>query len=185
MQKPKVKPALILLSDLWGEEKSDWVENYKMALREYFDIECYDSCVLGDVRTTGYDEKHIHDQFVNSGIEMAVEKLVLQVPDAPYILGFSVGGVIAWKAALAGIKAKRIFAVSSTRLRYETQKPSGLVELFYGENDLYTPTRKWFQQMGITQKLYKDADHEFYKKPAIAEDICNRIISSLKRDRPQ
>ena len=48
MQQSKVehKPVLILLSDLWGEEKSGWIENYGRILNNHFEIKYYDSCGL-------------------------------------------------------------------------------------------------------------------------------------------
>jgi hypothetical protein len=33
-----MKPRLIILSDLWGKEKSDWVSNYVALLKDMFEI---------------------------------------------------------------------------------------------------------------------------------------------------
>ena len=56
---------------------------------------------------------------MNSGIEIAVQTLLNKEKGEIKILAFSVGGTIAWKAALKGLKVSDLVAVSSNRLRYE------------------------------------------------------------------
>ncbi len=182
MKNNNEKSRIILLSDLWGIEKSDWITYYRTALERYFEIIYYDSCELGNVDKSDYSEEKLHHQFVHGGIETATKNLLLKANDAKNILGFSVGGSIAWKAVLSGLKAENIFTLSSTRLRYETQKPSAIIELFFGEEDTHKPNTDWFQKMGISEIFYKNEGHELYKKKEIAEDICNRIIRQFKLD---
>lgn len=38
---------LILLSDLWGKEKPNWILQYTIVLEKYFDVKYYDCCELG------------------------------------------------------------------------------------------------------------------------------------------
>lgn len=89
------KPRLLLLSDLWGKEKSDWVCFYTDILKERFELKYYDFCELGNVDKTIYSEENLHQQFVNGGIEIAVEKLSQEETATINILGFSIGGLIA------------------------------------------------------------------------------------------
>ena len=69
------KPRLLLLSDLWGKEQSEWIILYTEILEQHFELKYYDCCELGNVDKTIYSEENLHQQFVNGGIEIAVEKL--------------------------------------------------------------------------------------------------------------
>lgn len=170
------KPRLIILSDLWGKEKSDWMTYYLAALENSFDIKYYDVCVLGDVDKSKYEEANLHAQFVAGGIENAVKNLEEEEKESICVLGFSIGGSIAWKASLAGLKVQNLFAVCSTRLRYEAEKPSASIQLFYGENDAYQPDIDWLKKMDLKPIKYSNEGHECYQKKEIAEAICKVII---------
>lgn len=152
---------LIVLTDLWGIEKFDWFINYKEQLK--LETVVYDSCDLGNVDKSAYKEANLHQQFVSGGIELAVEKLLEKEKGEVNVLAFSIGGTIAWKAILKGLKVNKLFAVSATRLRYETEKPNCKIHLFYGEKDEFKPNKKWFQQFEIEQKEIKNKGHEVYK----------------------
>ena len=67
---------LVILSDLWGKKKSDWVNNYIAILKDFFDIDFYDCCDLGKIDKAEMIEENLHQQFVNNGIETAVETLI-------------------------------------------------------------------------------------------------------------
>jgi hypothetical protein len=49
-----MKPKLIMLSDLWGKEKSEWITDYVAVLESKFEIMFYDCCELGGVDKTIY-----------------------------------------------------------------------------------------------------------------------------------
>lgn len=164
---------LIVLTDLWGAEKFDWFVNYQEQLKEATVI--YDSCKLADVDTTVYEEFNLHSQFVDGGVDKAVTKLLEKEKNEVNILAFSIGGTIAWKAILKGLKVNNLFAVSATRLRYETEKPNCNIHLFYGGEDAFKPTKKWFQQLGIVQKEIKNKGHEVYKENAFSNTIVPMI----------
>lgn len=115
---------------------------------------------------------------MSGGADNAVAQLLRLEHVSDTILGFSVGGYIAWKACLQGLNTQRLFAVSSTRLRDETAKPPIEIELFYGQNDRFSPNKKWFEKMKLQQCCYPFEEHEMYWKPEIAQDICNRIIKN-------
>lgn len=173
----KNKQRIIILSDLWGEEKSDWIIHYSSILEKYFEVKYYDSSILGGIDKSDYSEKKLHHQFVTGGIEKAIETILKKEKQTTIILGFSVGGYIGWKACISGLKCQNIFAISSTRLRYETQKPSTKIELIYGEDDGDKPDESWFENLELKMNFIKNEEHEFYRKKEIAEMICKMIIT--------
>ena len=171
MSNPNLKPKLIILSDLWGIEKSCWVDYYIENLGNRYTIKYYDCCELGEIDKTTYTEQGLHDQFITGGIERALINLLANEKEALSILAFSIGGVIAWKAGLQGLEIKSLVAVSSTRLRYETEKITGEIALVFGENDLNKPSDDWFKRMNIRKYIFKDEGHELYRKPEFAQRI--------------
>ena len=170
------KQKLLLISDLWGREKSEWIIHYTSILEHHFELKFYDSCELGAVNKISYTSESLHNQFINGGIEKAVANLILKEKENVSVLGFSIGGTIAWKAGLSGLKIDNLIAVSSTRLRYETEKPLTKVKLFYGEKDSYRPDNMWVQKMNQDVKLFLNEDHECYTSKEIAERICKKIL---------
>lgn len=171
-----MKPRLIVLSDLWGKEKSFWVSDYIQLLNDKFEIQHYDCCELGEIDKTNYTEENLHNQFINGGIEKAVTNLLKTEKNQIDILAFSIGGTIAWKAALMGLNVRSLFAVSSTRLRYEDEIPNGAIKLYYGENDSNKPSNDWFEKHSIDFEIIKNKEHDFYTKNDSSTLICNEIL---------
>jgi pimeloyl-ACP methyl ester carboxylesterase len=171
-----MKPRLIILSDLWGKEKSNWVAGYIQLLNDKFEIQYYDCCGLGEIDKTNYTEENLHNQFINGGIEKAVTNLLKTEKNQIDILAFSIGGTIAWKAALMGLNVRSLFAVSSTRLRYEDKIPNGAIKLYYGENDRNKPSNDWFEKHSIDFEIIKNKEHDFYTKNDSSTLICNEIL---------
>lgn len=167
-----MKPKLIILSDLWGKEKSEWLKNYIKILNFEFEIQFYDSCDLGKVNKSDYSEKSLHSQFVNGGIEKAAKKLLELERERINVLAFSIGGTIAWKANLMGLKIDNFYAVSSTRLRYETVKTNCHTKLFFGEKDEYKPNTKWFSNFGVKHEIIVNKGHKMYSDIDCIEKIC-------------
>ena len=172
-----MKKRLIILSDIWGIKNSNWIAQYTEILKEHFEIQLYDSCELGGVNIEYTTQELIHQQFIQFGIDKAVENLIQKEDSSVSILAFSIGGTIAWKATLKGLKTDHIYALSSTRLRFETQKPNTKIELFFAENDSNKPNKNWFSQLKIDDQLYQNKKHEFYKEKEVAITICQQIIS--------
>lgn len=171
-----MKNRLIILSDLWGTKNSDWITQYSNVLKEHFDIQFYDCCELGEVNIENANQEFIHQQFIQFGIDKAVTNLIKREQNPVSVLAFSIGGTIAWKAALKGLQPKSIFALSSTRLRFETQKANAKIKLYFGENDSSKPDESWFSQLNIDYESYKDKTHEFYKEKEVAQAICRQIF---------
>lgn len=173
------KPILIILSDLWGEKQSDWIKYYTKYLKKNFEITYYDCCELGALNQEDYTERSLHHQFVNGGIEDAIANLILKEKRAINILAFSIGGFIGWKASLLGLHTQSIFAVSTTRLRLEFEKPNCKIELFYGENDPNKPEDNWFEQLNIRKQIIPNEKHNFYQNKEFARWLSNKIIKTL------
>lgn len=174
-----MKPRLIIISDLWGKEKSNWVSDYVELLKDKFEIQYYDCCDLGGIDKTDYTEENLHSQFVNGGIEMAVENLLKAEKNQINILAFSVGGTIAWKAALKGLNTNSLLAVSSTRLRYETKVPDCNIRLYFGERDSSKPDKDWFEKHAIDFEILKNKEHDFYTEKDCTTSICNEILTQI------
>ena len=174
-----MKPRLIILSDLFGEKKSGWKQKYITSLEPYFEIKYYDCCELGNIDKYDFTEKTLHEQYLKTGVELAVEKIIEKEKELVNVLAFSIGGVIAWKAALKGLKIRNLFAVSSTRLRHETKKPAGDIFLYFGENDYFVPERSWFEELDVNSTLLPFKDHNMYRESDCASTVCKKIISKL------
>ena len=171
-----MKPRLIILSDLWGKEKAEWISNYIELLKDKFEIQYYDCCELGEIDKTNYTEENLHSQFVNGGIEKAVKNLLNTEKNQIDVLAFSIGGTIACKASLKGLNVRNLFVVSSTRLRYENEIPNGTIKLYYGENDSNKPDNNWFEKHSIDFEIIKNKEHDFYTEKEFADSICIEIL---------
>lgn len=166
---------LAVISDLWGVRRSQWWRYYVENLSDSFDVAFYDACALGQIDLSNYTEEALHQQFINGGIDKAVENLLKIETQPDAVLGFSIGGYIAFKSLQNGLKTNTLFAVSSSRLRKETDCPKAQIQLFYGENDLYKPSAEWFAQMNLTPHIFKGEPHDFYQKEKIATQICDFV----------
>ncbi len=173
------KQRLILISDIWGKKNSEWINFYIDILGQHFEVVFYDSCDLGNIDKSEHLEEKLHQKFINGGVEKAVERILQLEKEQINILGFSIGGYIAWKACLLGLNAKNLFAISSTRLRYEIYKPETNVQLFYGENDSFKPDQNWFKKIGLGENIVLNESHGLYKEKQFAQKICNLILNQI------
>ena len=171
-----MKKRLIILSDLWGFEEAVWMHSYQKILNPHFEIEYFDSRMLVDLDLSDNSEGLIHARFVNGGIDRGVYKLGLQEKETIIVLAFSVGGVIAWKAGLKGLNISTLYAISSTRLRYEKEKPDCKCILYFGANDRYKPDVEWFRDLELDLNLIPDQEHELYQDEEFAKNLCRKII---------
>lgn len=171
---------LVILSDIWGLRDSAWIKPYIENLKGNFDIQYYDCCELGEINTELSQIAQIHQEFLAHGIETAIHNLLLKEKEELYILGFSIGGLIAWKAALVGLNAKYICAISSTRLRYESLKPEGAIDLIFADNDTSKPTDAWFESLSLDRKIYKNEGHDFYRDEEMSKKLIDHILLRTK-----
>jgi len=174
-----LKQKLLIFSDLWGTKKATYLPQYTDLLQPKYDIQFVDCCQLGQVDTSNYTQDNLHQQFINGGIDLAVENLLKNHPQTVDILAFSIGSTIAWKANLAGLKVQKFHAISATRLRYETIKPASQIRLIYGALDAYRPDEKWFKDLEIIDYcIFEHEGHELYQKPRIIQQICQQCLTS-------
>lgn len=171
-----IREKLIILSDLFGKEKSDWISVYYKLLSDKYDIFYIDSKTLGEITLSTRNKEDIHCLFIKEGIDIAVNNLITQHTEKINILAFSIGGTIAWKAILKGLNTTNFWALSSTRLRYETKTPKCKTTLFYGENDTHKPDANWFKNLKIRPVFLKNQNHNMYSNPKVINAICNTIL---------
>ncbi|MEL1255794.1 alpha/beta hydrolase [Flavobacterium sp. DGU38] len=171
-----MKPRLLILSDLFGGKNPEWVQLYAEILQSKFDIQYYDVRELANISLERVTESDIHNQFLNGGIEKAVESLLKLEKEKVTILGFSIGGTIAWKAALKGLKVSHLIAVSSTRLRFENKIPDCKINLYFGQEDLKAPGSVWFSDLKISNHFFEKQGHQLYLEKENALIICNNLL---------
>ena len=159
--------------------KSDWWQLYTDLLSPYYKVRWYDSCSLAQVKLTPFTQEHLHQQFINGGIDLAVATLLengLQQSGPPTILAFSIGGTIAWKAVQAGLAAEQFYAVSATRLRYERESLPIEGCLWYGGEDAYRPNTEWLSQQRLSSDILVGGEHECYRDVEVAQHVSELII---------
>lgn len=93
-----------------------------------------------------------------------------------HILAFSIGGTIAWNFGLKSNNIESLICVSSTRLRNETERPLGDIELYFWENDEYKPSAEWLETMKLKFEVFADKGHTVYCETEFAEKLSEKII---------
>ena len=168
------KPKLIILSDIFDATEEAWMGMYRKQLSPFFEIVEYDSRQLAGILPCPQEE--VHQRFVNAGIEDATQRLSLLEEKVYAVLGFSVGGTIAWRYALENPHCSSLYLISATGLRNETVRPTSAISLCYGEHESSGPNLAWFDTLGIAPKIFKNEFHECYKNEAVITQLCQTII---------
>lgn len=177
-----MKQQIIVISDMWGKKHWGWLDLYRNALEEKFDVQYYDACTIAMIDTETYNEENLHAQFVNGGIDNAVNFLLNNIKQTSQVLAFSVGGTIAWKAALLGMPVEQLYLVSASRLRYETKRPNVPIHTFYGAKDVYKPKPIWFKALDVANYEFVDFGHQLYKHSNCAIKIIDYIVGNSYND---
>lgn len=173
-----MKKQLLILSDLWGAQKATYLPHYTSLLQSKYEVEFLDCCEIGQIKTLSYVQENLHQQFISRGIDLAVAYLLKNYQKEVDILAFSIGGTIAWKASLAGLKVQNLWAISATRLRYETEKPSSQISLIYGALDAYRPDDNWFKNLDIQNcTIFEKEGHDLYQKNKRITSLCKIILA--------
>jgi len=177
---------LVVLSDMWGVKKGQWITSYLGYLQQYFDIVFYDCQQLANVSLTVNSKENLHSEFVNGGIDTAVAHLLKKEQTVKsHYLAFSTGGTIAWKAALQGLPVKSLQIVSATRLRYETACPDCEIDLIYGGSDPFRPSDTWFSELQITPEIVENFGHELYTDEKIINKVCKTLLDKVTKKQEQ
>lgn len=175
MNKKLQKPELIILSDLQGLEGNQWINLYLKELKNEFKIFLYDSCKLAEINRLIVDKEHRHREFIKGGIVKAVSNLMGEKHHNSFIMGFSIGGTIAWKATQSGMPNKALYAISATRLRYEHSRPKTHIQLYYGGSDPFKPSAKWLDTFALTPQII-EGNHEFYRHENAKKQIVSDVL---------
>lgn len=175
-----MKKKLVIISDIYGLAQAQWLELYIEILSPYFTIRVYDAKKLAEIDPALTPIEEVHHAFVTHGLARAKQSLQQLESEEIFVLGFSIGGVIAWQSALQQLSASKLYLVSSTRLRKETKKPEVEIKLFFGERDHYKPNDKWFKDLQLQPIIYSGEEHELYKKPKFCALICQLLIEKGK-----
>lgn len=174
MGKAPIK-KLILLSDIEGLKNSKWMNEYEEVLSKEFEVVKLCSLKLAGINPDQIKET-IHEAFVNGGIDKASKALAEYNAQIYTVLGFSIGGVIAWRSGLNGLRMNTFYGVSSTRLRKESVKPIGELKLIYGELDPHKPTDDWYHKMETIPRILPGQTHDFYKESEFIKSFASQII---------
>jgi len=122
-----------------------------------------------------YEEENLHKQFLDFGIDNAISNLIRIEKEAKIYITVSIGGVLAWKAAMAGLPIKQLIAVSPTRLREESENPDCDFQLYFGKEDPNKPDLIWLEAFAKNRYKLLDGDHHIYND----KDIVTQILSSF------
>lgn len=172
---------LIVISDMWGAKKGLWITSYFGYLQPFFDITFYDSQQLANLDLLVNSEKNLHDAFVEGGLDTAVAHLMKKEKEPCHYLAFSMGGSIAWKAALKGLPMKSLYAVSATRLRMEEEKPEVPTTLIYGDMDVNRPSIEWSTKLGLHRQDINKFGHELYTDDQIIKKVSLDLFESVNK----
>lgn len=175
-----MKKRLLILSDLWGFENSSYWQDYTQALEQDYHIKHYDVAALAAIDASEKEQEKRHQAFVNGGIDRAIEQLLQSEQQSCEVLAFSIGGTIAWRAALQSLKLVQLYAASATRLRYEQQRPACPIELIYGAEDPYRPSAAWAKALGVQIDTIANKTHELYQEADCIQMICERIKANRR-----
>lgn len=168
------KPSLVILSDIFGASSDTWMDEYRNLLSPYLEIIEYDSRILAEISDDNLEK--VHAEFIHGGIERAVQNLLRLESRSSMILGFSIGGTIAWKFALENKHVESIHCVSATRLRKEENKPASEINLYFGEFETNGPSEIWFNKLAIVPAIFDNETHECYKSIKPTREVCSKML---------
>lgn len=174
-----MKEKLVILSDLWGLKKAGYLSKLVDILETHYEIQVLDSIKLAGIDQRVYTKESLHRQFVQGGIDRASNRLKELLIEPASIIAFSVGGVIAWKAALNVRTVNHLVCISSTRLRLEDSKPNCSVDLIFGEKDEHRPNDSWFKRLGLNPREILNAGHDFYRSTSDISFLIPDLIKQI------
>ncbi len=170
---------LVILSDMWGSKRGLWITSYLGYLQQYFDIVFYDCQQLANVDVTINTAEFIHNEFENGGVEIAAKHLLRRETISSHYLAFGIGGTIAYKAALQGLPAKSLYAISSSGIISEKKYLSCPVKMIFGQYDENRPSNEWTEKMGLKMEVVSSFGHELYTDEKIIKKICQELLGKV------
>lgn len=176
---------LVIVSDMWGARKGLWITSYLGYLQQYFDITFYDSQQLANLDLAVNSEENIQNAFVHGGIDTAVAHLLKKEQQPCHYLAFSTGGTIVWNAAKKGLPVRSLYAVSSTRIRTQNNKPDAPVTLLYGANDTFRPEDAWADALGVDMEIVPNYGHAMYSDEKVITKVCMDLLQQVREEMPE
>ncbi|HET8735542.1 MAG TPA: hypothetical protein VFM69_02980 [Pricia sp.] len=170
---------LVIVSDMWGVKKGLWITSYLAYLQQHFDITFYDSQQLAHLEVLIHSEENIHRAFSDGGIDTAAAHLLKKEREPAHYLGFSTGGVIAWKANLLGLPMKSLYTVSATRIRSETKAPNCPTIALFGDGDIYRPKSEWYDKTQVKGELVRGFGHAMYTDEKVIQKVCLDLLRPI------
>ncbi len=168
---------LLIISDLYGYQDCHWIDMYINQLESSFSIKLIDAPEIAEVDSSSKEKSIMHQQFLQYGINHAVTKLKDMIDKEDTILGFSIGGYLAYLALTKGAVAKQLIAISPTRVRQEERSPACATHLIFGQQDPFIPSESWLKKSPCTITIKQDAGHELYKETKHAFTICQALAA--------
>ncbi len=167
------KTILFILSDIHGNILQDWIQGYVASLSPFFQVKLFDCRELAGISNS--EPSRVHAEFLNGGIDRAISNLEALDDQPTAILGFSIGGTIAWKFALRN-QVQSLHLVSATRIRKEVEKPMSTITLYFGDQEEHGPNTDWFNTMNVSPVILRGEGHECYRNKRIQELVCGDMI---------
>ena len=176
---------LVVISDMWGTKKGLWITSYLGYLQQHYDIVFYDCQELANINLVVETHENLHKEFVDSGIDIAVTHLLKRESIPSHYLAFSTGGTIAYKAGLMGLPMKSLYAISATRLRMENTKLECPLNLLFGSNDRFKPSKEWEEKLKLSLNLASGFGHELYSDEKIIKQVCQELLAEVTKKHVQ
>ncbi len=167
---------IIIISDLWGGNDPPWLKFYYQIFPSNDEVVYYDICDLSEMSVELISEKDRHDFLTSGGIDTAVDNLIYKESGQINILGLSVGGVVGWKFGLKSGRLRKLFTISSTRLRLEKEKPIEEITMYFGEKDKYAPNVDWLCNMNVSHHFSAGEEHNMYMQEHFVKEISGNIV---------
>ncbi|RTE53672.1 hypothetical protein EHW67_11785 [Arenibacter aquaticus] len=173
---------LVIISDMWGAKKGQWITSYLGYLQQYYKITFYDCQQLADLNLTVESPENLQKAFMEEGVDTAVAHLLKKEHKRSHYLAFGIGGTIAWKAAQKGLPVKSLYAISSAGLRGEDQRPKKVdIKLLYGSNDEFKPSENWSHEIGVEMETVKNFGHSLYTDEKIIGKVSLELLGKIMK----
>lgn len=172
---------LVVLSDIWGAKKGQWITSYLGYLQQYYDITYYDIQKLANIDMPLCTEDNLKKTFELGGANTATSHLLKKETAPAHYLAFSLGADIAWKAALEGLPALSLTLVSGNEISFDKPIPNVPIKLAYGEKDTCIPCKDVVGGFGMDMEVFPKFGHQLYSDEKIIGALCLELLHKATR----
>ncbi|MBT8264683.1 MAG: hypothetical protein KJN75_05060 [Muriicola sp.] len=172
---------LVILSDMWGTKNGLWITSYLGYLQQHFDIVFYDIQQLSNIDSYTLASDNKFKEFIDKGLDTAVEHLLKKESIPSHYLTFCSGGSIAWHAGLKGLPIKSLFAIAPKGLETVSGKLSCPTNLVFGEHHNGIPSKDWIEQMDSNSEVIPNFGEDLYSDEVIIQKVSLYLLESLIR----